>query len=108
MKANETILQPILEGTKQYVVPLFQRSYSWKSKNWKTLWEDLLALYDSVDKREHFLGAIVSMPIEMSPAGVNKFLLIDGQQRITTLFLILSAIRDLSKEFDQRLPDQTR
>ena len=35
MKAHETILQPILEGTKQYVVPLFQRTYSWKPDNWR-------------------------------------------------------------------------
>ena len=106
MKANETILQPFFEGTKQYVIPLFQRSYSWKINNWKTLWDDLLALYESQDNRQHFLGAFVSMPIDMSPAGVNKYLLIDGQQRITTLFLMLTAIRDLSKENDQNLCEQ--
>jgi uncharacterized protein with ParB-like and HNH nuclease domain len=96
MKAHETILQPVLEGTKQYIVPLFQRTYSWKSDNWKTLWDDLLSLYSSESARKHFLGALVSMPVDMTPAGVNKFLLIDGQQRITTLFLILAAIRDIA------------
>ena len=96
MKAHETILQPVLEGTKQYIVPLFQRTYSWKSDNWKTLWDDLLSLYTSESARKHFLGALVSMPVDMTPAGVNKFLLIDGQQRITTLFLILAAIRDIA------------
>lgn len=96
MKAHETILQPVLEGTKQYIVPLFQRTYSWKSDNWKTLWDDLLSLYSSKSARKHFLGALVSMPVDMTPAGVNKFLLIDGQQRITTLFLILAAIRDIA------------
>ncbi len=90
MKANESKLQRVMEGVKQYVIPLFQRSYSWKKKRWQTLWEDLLEIYDSDDKnREHFIGAIVSMPIEMSPEGVNKFLLIDGQQRLTTFFIIL-------------------
>lgn len=106
MKANETKLQPILEGTKQYVVPLFQRSYSWKIKHWKMLWDDLADLYLSDDGREHFLGAIVSMPTDMSPEGVNKYLLIDGQQRMTTIFVLLAAIRDLSKESDQRLAEQ--
>ena len=107
MKAHETILQPVLEGTKQYIVPLFQRTYSWKSDNWKTLWDDLLSLYSSESVRKHFLGALVSMPVDMTPAGVNKFLLIDGQQRITTLFLILAAIRDIAIARDEgNLSDQ--
>lgn len=107
MKAHETILQPVLEGTKQYIIPLFQRTYSWKSDNWKTLWDDLLSLYTSESARKHFLGALVSMPVDMTPAGVNKFLLIDGQQRITTLFLILAAIRDIAIAKDERnLSDQ--
>jgi uncharacterized protein with ParB-like and HNH nuclease domain len=107
MKAHETILQPVLEGTKQYIVPLFQRTYSWKSDNWKTLWDDLLSLYTSESERKHFLGALVSMPVDMTPAGVNKFLLIDGQQRITTLFLILAAIRDIAIDRDEgNLSDQ--
>jgi hypothetical protein len=39
VKANETILQPLIEGAKQYVVPLFQRPYSWTKKEWTVLWE---------------------------------------------------------------------
>jgi len=106
LNAHETILQPILEGTKQYIVPLFQRTYSWKIKNWKTLWEDLLALYTSNNSKQHFIGAIVSMPVEMNPSGVNKYLLIDGQQRITTLFLILTAMRDVAKQNGSILAEQ--
>lgn len=107
MNAHETILQPVLEGTKQYVIPLFQRPYSWKTDDWKTLWEDLLSVYSSENSRKHFLGTLVSMPVEMTPAGVNKYLLIDGQQRVTTLFLILAAIRDLSVLLgDKKLAEQ--
>lgn len=98
MKANETKLQPILEGVKQYLVPLFQRSYSWKRNLWDTLWDDLLELYEANDGREHFIGAIVTMPVDMSPHGVSKYLLIDGQQRLTTIFILLAAIRDLARE----------
>jgi len=48
------------------------------------------------------------MPVDMTPAGVNKFLLIDGQQRITTLFLILAAIRDIAiAKDDGNLSDQS-
>lgn len=106
MKASETSLQPVLEGTKQYVIPLFQRAYRWKRKDWETLWDDLMDLYADATGREHFMGAIVTMPVEMSPHGINKFVLIDGQQRLTTLFLILALIRDQAKATDPRLAEQ--
>ncbi len=57
-----------------------------------------MGLYYSADSREHFIGSIVTLPLETNPAGVLKSLLIDGQQRITTLLLLLSAIRDIAKE----------
>ncbi len=98
MKANETRLQPVLEGEKQYVIPLFQRHYSWKKDQWKTLWDDFIELYEGNDERDHFLGAIVTMPIDMQPHGISKYLLIDGQQRIITLFIILAAMRDFAAE----------
>ena len=47
MDVSSTIFQPIFEGVKQYVVPLFQRSYSWGKKEWMTLWTDIKELYDS-------------------------------------------------------------
>lgn len=107
MKASETSLQPIFEGSKQYIIPLFQRHYSWTNKQWKTLWDDLNDLYESNDGREHFMGAMVTMPVDMQPAGVSKYLLIDGQQRLTTLLIILCALRDAAKEFAQeKLADQ--
>lgn len=42
MKASETSLRNLLEGGKQFQIPLFQRPYSWKKENWETLWEDLM------------------------------------------------------------------
>ncbi len=106
MKASETQLQPVLEGEKQYVIPLFQRHYSWTKEHWKTLWDDLTELYEAGDGREHFLGAIVTMPIDMQPHGVSKYVLIDGQQRLTTLFTLLAAMRDLAKEQEEKLAHQ--
>jgi uncharacterized protein with ParB-like and HNH nuclease domain len=55
MKASETIFQNILEGTKQYIVPLFQRAYSWEKKHWDKLWADLMDIYETIlwtDKKE--------------------------------------------------------
>ncbi len=101
MKVDDTKLQQLLEGTQQFVVPLFQRVYSWKKSNWDELWRDLLDIYDPENSREHFMGAIVTMPVEIQPHGINKFLLIDGQQRLTTIFVILACIRDMVDTEDE-------
>jgi len=61
------------------------KQYSWDSKEWNTLWEDLMELHEEESKRNHFIGSIVTMPTQSIPEGVAKYLLIDGQQRFTTL-----------------------
>lgn len=98
MQAKETKLQDIIEGTKQYVIPLFQRTYSWTTKEWDVLWKDLVELSESDNPRTHFIGSIVSMPTVSVPEGVAKYLLIDGQQRLTTIFIILALLRNKAKE----------
>ncbi|MFJ7976666.1 DUF262 domain-containing protein [Peribacillus sp. NPDC096379] len=100
MQAHETKIQPIIEGTKQYLVPMFQRTYSWKINEWKQLWEDILEIDDLEENKGHFIGSIVSMPVPSAPHEVQKYLLIDGQQRLTTIVIILGVIRDLAKEND--------
>lgn len=97
MKASETKLQRIIEGTNQYVVPLFQRPYSWAEKEWATLWDDLVELCDETEPRNHFIGSIVTMPTRSVPEGVAKFLLIDGQQRLTTIMILLAVLRESAK-----------
>lgn len=92
MDVSTTTFQPIFEGVKQYIVPLFQRSYSWTKKEWSALWSDLYCLYEGNKPRQHFMGSIVTIPTQSVPEGVSKFLLIDGQQRITTLYLLLLII----------------
>jgi len=94
MKADEKDIESIIEGKKQYVVPLFQRAYVWKNKHWETLWDDLLELASSNELNEnHFFGSFVTMPLEGNNR-VNQFLLIDGQQRLTTIFVLLAIIRN--------------
>ncbi len=97
MQASETKLQQIIEGTKQYVVPLFQRPYSWKKSEWQILWDDLIELCEAETPRTHFMGSIVTIPTNSIPEGVSKYLLIDGQQRLTTIFILLCAVRDHAK-----------
>jgi uncharacterized protein with ParB-like and HNH nuclease domain len=98
MHANQTDVQKILGGVQQYVIPLFQRPYTWKARQWSTLWEDLLELCEEEKSKNHFLGSIVTMPSRSVPEGVSKFILIDGQQRLTTLLILLAAIRDKARQ----------
>jgi uncharacterized protein with ParB-like and HNH nuclease domain len=101
MQASETKLQQIIEGTKQYVVPLFQRAYSWEKSEWKRLWDDIIELYEMDTPRNHFIGSIVTMPTISVPEGVGKYLLIDGQQRLTTIFILLAALRNVARNSDE-------
>lgn len=97
MQAAETKIQQLIEGTKQYLVPLFQRAYSWDKKEWRTLWLDLMDLCAEENPRPHFMGSVVTLPTMSVPEGVAKFLVIDGQQRLTTTFIILALVRDFAK-----------
>ena len=103
MKAQEVILRTFLEGAKQYMVPLYQRPYQWNKENWEQLWEDLLEIYALPSpRRNHFIGPVVTQQIPMAPEEVNKYALIDGQQRMTTLFILLSVIRSRAED---KLPE---
>jgi uncharacterized protein with ParB-like and HNH nuclease domain len=102
MQAKETKLQDIIEGTKQYVIPLFQRTYSWTPKEWEILWKDLIELCEAENPRTHFIGSIVNMPTVSVPEGIAKFLLIDGQQRLTTIFILLTLLRNKARELQKQ------
>jgi uncharacterized protein with ParB-like and HNH nuclease domain len=105
MHANQTDIQKILGGVQQYVVPMFQRPYSWEARQWAKLWADVAELCD--EPRNHFIGSIVTMPERSVPEGVSKFVLIDGQQRLTTMLVLLAAVRDkAAREGDTKLADK--
>src|SRR5262249_42061374 len=97
MKANETTFQHVIERAKQYIVPLFQRPYCWDKSQWETLWNDLVEMQDTVRPRSHFMGSIVTLQTQSVPEGVPKYLLIDGQQRLTTTFILLTLLRDTAR-----------
>ncbi|MGD0816146.1 MAG: DUF262 domain-containing protein [Verrucomicrobiota bacterium] len=94
MEASPAKVIQYFNGEKQNLIPLFQRPYTWKKANWQTLWDDVMVQYDAGDSSTHFMGAIVSVPARSVPVGVSKFLIIDGQQRLTTVALLLCALRD--------------
>lgn len=106
MKASETSFRNLLEGSKQFKVPLFQRPYSWGKVNWETLWDDLISLYGDGIEGYHFLGPIVTLAEPGTADGISPYLLIDGQQRLTTLTLLLIALRDLLKRQSSELAEE--
>lgn len=87
----------------RYEVPRYQRRYVWNETNWETLWEDFLVQLDPKleDKdRGHFTGNIVIRPI--TEGQLNRFEVIDGQQRLATFQIIFCAIRDICQSRDYR------
>jgi hypothetical protein len=106
MQAAPTKVIEYFNGEKQNLIPLFQRPYTWDESKWKTLWDDVMVQYDLGDDGIHFLGTIVSAPAKSVPVGVSKFLIIDGQQRLTTISLLLCALRDcLGAQDSQRIQE---
>src|SRR5438105_10425267 len=107
MKADEMRLGPLLSGTKQYVVPYFQRGYSWRRRQWNTLFDDILELYELQSAGSHFLGSMVLLDEHgksEAPIAESR-LVIDGQQRLVTLSLFLAAIRDMARSTDPSFAD---
>jgi len=94
MQASPVRIIEYFDGRKQSLIPLFQRPYTWEKDKWSVLWEDIMAYYDGGGTASHFMGAVVSIPVKTVPVGVNKHLVIDGQQRLTTLAIVLAVLRD--------------
>lgn len=96
MHVQEIRLQQVLEGAKQYRVPLYQRTYAWSAKQLARLWSDVVQLAE-MRKQDpyatHFTGSLVLATGGVGPGG-TEFLVVDGQQRLTTLSLLLAALRD--------------
>lgn len=94
MDARAKSVREILHSGDQYLIPFFQRSYSWDKGQWKRLADDLDALLEDSSRVQHFLGPLVCTPSQHVPGEINAYQLIDGQQRLTTLTLLLTALRD--------------
>lgn len=96
MKGSEAKLLEYMEGAKKrFVIPVYQRNYDWKTENCKQLYDDLVKVVKH-NRGSHFFGSIVSSYI---PNGrYTEYLIIDGQQRLTTVSLLLLAMYNLIKE----------
>ncbi|WP_030756586.1 MULTISPECIES: GmrSD restriction endonuclease domain-containing protein [unclassified Streptomyces] len=102
MRAQEISFLKLVQGDKQFQVPLYQRTYSWGTQQLRRLWEDIEELVDQHLAGEptapHFLGSVVLAPGQIQAGGVQRWLVVDGQQRLTTLMLAFAALRDHLKE----------
>jgi uncharacterized protein with ParB-like and HNH nuclease domain len=98
--ADVTFNQLISTAKTQFVVPIWQRVYSWETKQWTDLWDDLTNLYSlgTTGKVEHFLGPIVVKTVEEKVGEISRHIIIDGQQRLTTLLVMCALLRDRAIE----------
>ena len=94
MKGEAQPLIKFFDGSdKRFIIPLYQRNYDWKIENCQQLFNDLLKLHKT-KRKSHFFGSIVS---SIENGSEDRFI-IDGQQRITTVSLILIALVNAYKE----------
>lgn len=93
MDARKGNIYEILNGNKQFLIPVYQRYYSWDIEQCKRLWNDIVEMQKK-GIVGHFVGSIVNIAEQAMPTGVQKYMIIDGQQRMTTLSLLLLALRD--------------
>lgn len=101
MEAHDIDFLELLDGNKQFAVPIFQRRYSWEKKHCERLWDDVMSLGKDSMNRFHFLGSIVYIDSKVSNTSkVRELQVIDGQQRLTTLTLLLAALSRAINEQD--------
>jgi uncharacterized protein with ParB-like and HNH nuclease domain len=118
MQPSTLSVQELFEKERRYIVPLFQRAYVWTQvAQWEPLWDDVEDLADEAINAirngtsmasTHFLGAIVLNVAKVVGRGISRSEIIDGQQRLTTLQVLLAAFRDYAETLDRDLADKVR
>jgi len=92
MHAEESNLLEFLKKSTQFTIPIFQRTYSWGEDEVKQLWEDIIRTGKNENIKSHFIGSIVYILHEKADIVFQSAMVIDGQQRLTTLSLLLEAL----------------
>lgn len=99
MKAQDLQFTHLIQGAKQFIIPIFQRTYSWEKSHCEQLWNDIIRVGSHPELDSHFIGSAVYIPEQETSAAITRWQVIDGQQRITTITLLLLALmRRLEKE----------
>ena len=97
MQATERKYTELVGGSVQFVIPVFQRDYNWTEEQCDQLWNDVVHIGQR-DNGDHFFGPVVYISTEGQSAAFTRWLLIDGQQRMTTVSLLMAAVRDHIRE----------
>lgn len=92
MKATETKLLAFLKKSEQFKIPSYQRIYSWTEKECRQLWDDIIRTGSNKEIAAHFMGSIMYIGENIHVSGWQSLHVIDGQQRLTTVTLILEAL----------------
>lgn len=100
LQAGGTTLNKLLNTSRQFIVPIFQRNYSWQKNQYEQLWFDILRASKFKEKQNHFIGSIVYIDMGTPAGRPQQLLLIDGQQRLTTISILLCAIKDYVQKFN--------
>lgn len=102
MKATEAKLLDFLRKSPQFVIPIYQRTYSWTEKECRQLWDDILRTGSNGDISAHFVGSIVYIEKGIyQVSSQSPLLVIDGQQRLTTVTLLIAALARALDQFDE-------
>ena len=109
MDAKPRNLKDIFDAQCRYLVPLYQRRYVWrKTKQWQPLWDDTQALaerYMRGDTRSNFMGAVVLEQLNTNTGTIDLRQVIDGQQRLTTLQILIEAASDICASLGEEAAD---
>src|ERR1051325_10999480 len=93
MKATEAKVLDFLRKSPQFVIPIYQRTYSWAERECRQLWDDIVRAGSHEKVAVHFIGSIVYVESRLSQVTHQApLLVIDGQQRLTTVTLLLAAL----------------
>lgn len=93
MKAKDTSLLTFMRNATQSIIPIYQRTFSWQLEQCEQLWKDILHAGASADGHIHFIGSIVYIDQDQSQvSNQSPLMVIDGQQRLTTMMLVLEAL----------------
>ena len=103
MKTNLQRPQRLFVQPVRYEIPAFQRRYVWKQdEQWEPLWDDVEELARSIMEEgrtePHFMGAVVLQQVQFATATIERRIVVDGQQRLTTLQLLIDAIQEVLEE----------
>ena len=92
MLATQANFLELIRQSPQFVIPIYQRTYSWTDQECRQLWDDILRTGDNYEVPTHFVGSIVYIESTGPKMLPSPQVVIDGQQRLTTMSLLIAAL----------------